>query len=99
MCKQPHHFLLQNKSIHVYFVPLKIKIMNEELLLTDITNLGIFVLAMIVFIFFVKILNRYLKYKHRRMLEQLDAEIEERDRIRQMREQVIMGKKIKKRGE
>ena len=44
-------------------------------------------------------LNRYLKYKHKKILEELDAEIEERDRIRQMREEVIMGKKIKKRGE
>lgn len=99
LCKQPHHFLLQNKLIHVYFVPLKIKIMQEELLLTDITTYGLFVLVMVFFIFFVKMLNRYLKYKHKKILEELDAEIEERDRIRQMREEVIMGKKIKKRGE
>jgi hypothetical protein len=44
-------------------------------------------------------LNRYLKYKHKKILEELDAEIEYREKIRRMREEVIMGKKVKKRGE
>ena len=73
--------------------------MQEELLLTDITTYGLFVLVMVFFIFLVKMLNRYLKYKHKKILEELDAEIEYREKIRRMRDEVIMGKKVKKRGE
>jgi len=41
-------------------------------------------------------LNRYLKYKHKRIIEELDAEIEYRDKQRKMREEVLFGKKVKR---
>ena len=70
--------------------------MNEELLLSDSFTMILFVSVMVFFVFCIKMLNRYLKYKHKKILEELDAEIEYRDKQRKMREEAIFGKKVKK---
>ena len=70
--------------------------MNEELLLSDGATMILFVCVMVFFVFCIKMMNRYLKYKHKKILEELDAEIEYRDNQRRLRERVIFGKKVKK---
>jgi hypothetical protein len=70
--------------------------MNEELLLSDGATMILFVCVMVFFVFCVKMMNRYLKYKHKRIIEELDAEIEYRDNQRKMREEAIFGKKGKR---